>query len=75
MKATLEFNLEEPEDAESLDLMLNAVNYQIAIYEIDQELRSFLKYQSEYKDGEYEAYQRIREFLNEVINKRNLKIY
>ena len=66
MKAILEFDL--PEDKEDFDFATNAVNYYMALSEMDQWLRS------EYKYNGKEAMFEVRQKLNEIINENNIKI-
>lgn len=66
MKAILEFNL--PEDKEDFDYANNGFNYYMALYEMDQWLRSECKYND--KEGMYA----VREKLNYFISENNVTI-
>ncbi len=66
MKAVLEFEL--PEDKERFDFANNGFNYYMALYEMDQWLRS------EYKYNDNESMYKVREKLNQIINDNNVKI-
>ena len=67
MKATLEFNL--PEDQSDFDLAVNGAKAQLALWEMDQWLRSQYKYMSdeEYSKDKYETYEKCREKLREIV--------
>jgi hypothetical protein len=65
MKVTLEFNL--PEDQDDYDLHKDAFEFFKLIHELNQELRKKLKY-AELSDEEYNAYEKINEFVAELIN-------
>ena len=66
MKAILEFNL--PEDQDDFNYATNGFNYYMALYEMDQWLRS------EYKYNGNEPMYKVREKLNQIINDNNVKI-
>lgn len=60
MKATLEFNL--PEDSDDHYTAINAAKYRLALYELDNWLRSKLKYEE--LSGEALAiYEEVRQYL------------
>lgn len=73
MKATLEFNL--PEDQSDFDLAVNGAKAQVALWEMDQWLRSQYKYMSdaEYSEDKYETYEKCREQLREIMLEYGLK--
>ena len=66
MKATLEFNL--PEDREDFNHATNAVNYYMALVEMDEWLRSEYKY-----NGKEDMYE-VRNKLREIIFENNVNI-
>ena len=71
MKAILEFNL--PEDQEDFNLAVNASNMYVAIHEMDQWLRSKIKYESDgMSQEEYNAYDKSREQLRSLIIQYNI---
>ena len=71
MKATLEFNL--PEDREEHSYALNGILYSIVLDEIDNFLRTKLKYQYEsLSEDTQAAYQEIRDLLHQEKAERNL---
>jgi hypothetical protein len=49
-KATLEYNLDLPEDLEEFELASNARKYSLVLWELDQYLRNFVKYPSDRED-------------------------
>jgi acyl carrier protein len=65
MKATLEFNL--PEDQNDYDLYKDAFEFFKVIWELNQELRKKIKYE-ELSEEEYNVYEKINEFVAELIN-------
>ncbi len=73
MKAILEFNLDEPE--ESLDHLraVKSLNIMSVLWEFDMYLRSQLKYNEDnLSDGAYEALDKAREKLYEVMNDQHV---
>ena len=68
MKATLEFNLPEEHD-EHLNA-LQGLSWQMVLFEIDQELRSTVKYEDSEQDADYA--QKIRDMIYEKMNERGL---
>jgi hypothetical protein len=78
MKAKLEFDLDNPEN-DDRSLFQDAVNgtkWRLAMWELDQWLRSQYKYMSDedYKEGAYEAYEKSREKLYEILNNDGLNL-
>jgi hypothetical protein len=71
MKATLEFSL--PEETQEHYDAVNGSAFKHCLIEIDQELRSFLKYGHDYKTADA-ALTRVREFLWECVNDNNLTL-
>jgi hypothetical protein len=73
MKATLEFNL--PDDDQEYNLANNAINFWNVLWELDQELRANTKYApDDMTDDDYDAYQKIRETLNELMIQNNVSL-
>ena len=73
MKAILEFNL--PEDDQEYNLANNAMNFWNVLWELDQELRANTKYApDDMTDDDYDAYQKIRETLNELMIENNVSL-
>ena len=65
MKAILEFNL--PEDKDTHTMALKGSEYFSALSQLDQKLRSFLKYGGAYTSAEAVA-QDVRDFIHEYVN-------
>lgn len=61
MKAILEFNLEE--DRSDFTLAVNASKWYSVVWDMDQYLRTRLKYEDSINDQEYEAVEKAREHL------------
>ena len=72
MKATLEFNL--PEDQREFDTANQSKDMLCIIGNLEDALRSYLKYGHEFKTPE-EALQAIRTRLHEEINIRRVNIH
>ena len=68
MKATLEFNLPEEHD-EHLNA-LHGLSWQMVLFEIDQKLRSTVKYDDSEQDADYA--QKIRDMIYEKMADRGL---
>lgn len=71
MKAKLEYTLPE-EDFEYYNAV-NGIKMYSIINEIDQWLRSQVKY-AELSEDEYKAYQSCRDHLRELINEEGIKL-
>jgi len=73
MKAILEFNL--PDDQQDYDLANNGLNFWHVLWELDQELRANTKYApDDMTDDDYDAYQKIRDKLHELMNDYNINL-
>lgn len=73
MKAILEFNL--PDDEQEYNLANNAMNFWNVLWELDQELRANTKYApDDMTDDDYDAYQKIRETLHELMRDNNVSL-
>jgi hypothetical protein len=73
MKAILEFNL--PDDQQDYDLANNGLNFWHVLWELDQELRANTKYApDDMTDDDYDAYQKIRDKLHELMNNYNVNL-
>jgi len=71
MKASLVFNL--PSERELYEACLNGFNYKNAIWELDQLLRSEMKYK-ELSDDTYKAFEYCRKELRKILEQDNLFI-
>jgi len=70
MKSILEFNL--PEDEEQFNAANKGMDWAILAWDIDQSIRSLLKYHpEEYKTGE-QALEHIRTELHDMMSERGL---
>ena len=70
-KAILEFNL--PEDDQEFELATKGLKFWSVLWELDQSLRAKTKYASDDLPQEkYDAYQEIRDELNELMSDNNL---
>lgn len=70
MKATLEFNL--PEDDNQFAAANKGMDWALFVWDLDQSIRSLLKYHpEEYKTGE-QALEHIQEELREMMAERGL---
>jgi len=73
MKATLEFNL--PDDQQEYDLANSGLAFWHVLWELDQELRANTKYApDDMTDDDYDAYQKIRDKLYELMNDYNVNL-
>jgi hypothetical protein len=71
MKAILEFDL--PEENNDFHAAINGHKYKIAHWELDQLLRSEMKYK-ELSEDTYQAYKWCREELRKILEQDNLYI-
>ena len=78
MKAILEFDLNdfENDDRSQFQNAIDGPKWKMAMWELDQWLRAQYKYMSdaEYSEAAYDAYEKSREKLNEIINAEGLKL-
>jgi hypothetical protein len=71
MKAILEFNL--PEDSEEFNVASKSMEWAILAWDIDQMIRSLLKYHpDEYKTGE-QALEHVREEIYNIMEEKGLQ--
>lgn len=78
MKATLKFDFdkEDSDDRSNFEDAINGGKWKSAVWELDQWLRAQYKYMpdAEYSEAAYNAYQKSREKLNEILNEEGLKL-
>jgi len=74
MKAILEFDLNDADDAIMHKCVINADSMRIALWEIDQELRKHLKYNDNLTQEQYDILQQIRDFFWDRINHHQINI-
>ncbi len=65
-KVTIEFDTIE--EAEEIQDALNGYKWKMIIWDMDQELRRYLKYDETLDSKSYKTVEKLREFLNETIN-------
>ncbi len=68
MKATIEFNLDIPEEAERFQIFTHAIDLYMALWEIDGRLRNEVKYQNN-KEAE-----QVREEIDICLKEHNLHL-
>jgi len=74
-KATLEYNLDLPEDLEEFELANNARKYSLVLWELDQYLRNFVKYPSDREDPILtDTMAKVRDELWRLLNEHNLDL-
>ena len=71
MKAILEFDL--PDDKEQFDVASKAMDWAILAWDIDQSVRSLLKYHPEKYETGQQALEHIREQLRDFMEERGLQ--
>ena len=70
MKAILEFNL--PDEQSDFDNAVDGYKWSLAAWELDQHLRSQLKYNDELTEEQYDTCQEIRDKLWDILGDKNL---
>ena len=73
MKAILEFNL--PEDKVDFDLAIQGSDWKHVCWEMDQLLRTHLKYDNDLKEDEVKMLQYVRDEFWKFINENNVDLY
>jgi hypothetical protein len=71
-KVTLEFDLIE--EREDMDAAINGWKWKMMVWDLDQHLRSELKYNNKLTGEAYEAVEKIRERLHELKNESGLSL-
>ena len=71
-KVTLEFN--PIEDREEMESALNGAKWKMLVWDLDQHLRSELKYNDAITGDVHEALQKIRDHLHELKNENGLTL-
>lgn len=69
MKATLEF-----EEEEDLRTALDGYKWKLVAWDLDQEMRSLLKYDDTISDEKWHQVEQLRTKLREIINDYNLNL-
>lgn len=70
MKAILEFNMDD--DRHDFHLAVNAAKWYVLAWEMDQYLRTRMKYEENISDEQYEAVEKAREKLRDLMNESGL---
>lgn len=65
MKAILEFNMDD--DKRDFELAANATKWYLTAWEMDQYLRTRMKYEENISDEQYEAVEKAREKLRDIM--------
>jgi len=73
MKSTITFNL--PEEQEELENALNGTKYKIILRDLDEMLRSRIKYDEELDESQEKIYQELRDSLQEAFDDWNLNLW
>jgi hypothetical protein len=76
-KAILEFNLDEVDDRDAHLRAIKSLSLTLALWEMDQHLRSELKYgtrEGELSDEAYTAIERTREKLHEILDENGISL-
>jgi len=71
-KVTLEFDLIE--EREDMEAAINGWKWKMIVWDLDQHLRSELKYNNKLTGEAYEAVEKIRERLHELKNESVLSL-
>ena len=73
MKATITFDLDEPGERTEHIRCIKAIDLSMAIYDLDQYLRTKTKYESDGMPAEvYEAYESMRDKFKEILEERHI---
>lgn len=72
MKVKLIFNL--PEDLDDYKMANNASSMYSSIWEMDQWLRSEIKYNGKLTDDQHESYEKCRDKLNKILIENNIEL-
>lgn len=73
MKSTLTFNL--PQEQEELENALYGSKYKTILRDLDEMLRSKLKYDETLTEEQEQIYQEIRDSIHEAFNDWNLNLW
>ncbi len=76
-KAILEYNLDEVDDRDAHLRAIKSLSLTLALWEMDQHLRSELKYgtrEGELSDEAYTAIERTREKLHEILDENGISL-
>ncbi len=71
-EAILKFYL--PENQDEFEIAVNGYKWRLVIWDLDQWLRSQMKYRDDFKENEYETLEKCREMLYEKLSDYSLNI-
>lgn len=71
-KAILEFDLNEPEDIEAHKRAIKSLDLVLALWDIEQYLRSQIKYNESLTQEAYDALEKVRDEYYAILNKYNI---
>jgi len=72
MKATLEFNL--PEEAQEFRTAINGWKFKSVLNEINEDLRSKIKWQDDMPDAVRQALQAVRDDMHQRLSEHNINL-
>jgi hypothetical protein len=72
MKATLEFNL--PEEAQEFRTAINGWKFKSVLNEINEDLRSKIKWQDDMPDEVRQALQAVRDDMHQRLSEHNINL-
>ena len=72
MKATLIFNL--PHESQEFRTAIDGWKWKSALNELNEELRSKVKWDNNMSEEQREAYQQVREKIVAILNENNLRL-
>jgi hypothetical protein len=71
-KVTLEFDPDE--DRDDMESAINGWKWKMLVWDLDQHLRSELKYNEKVTGEVYEALEKLREHVHAMLNESGLKL-
>ena len=71
-KAILEFDLNEPDDRDEHNRMIRSLDILLALWDIDQYLRSQTKYNENLTQEQWDTLDQTRTKFYEIMNERNI---
>lgn len=74
MKAILEFNMDDGENRDNFDNAVNGWKWKQAVCEIDQWLRSEVKYNDNLSEEQYKIYDSTRDKIREILGESGLTL-
>lgn len=74
MKAILEFNMDDGENRDNFDNAVNGWKWKQAVWEIDQWLRSEVKYNDNLSEEQYKIYDSTRDKIRDILGESGLTL-